>query len=97
MRRSKRPRTTINLESLPQELLIKILCGVRFTDLKHLCLVSKTIRDAALVAKEVHFELTPIGPEGGGTLPPPGKVKCPDAPRKMTREVIASVSVELFR
>ncbi|CAI9292685.1 unnamed protein product [Lactuca saligna] len=44
------------LEALPQEILIKILCGVDHDDLKRLFHVSKPIREAALIAKKLHFE-----------------------------------------
>ncbi|XP_057433403.1 F-box protein At1g61340-like [Lotus japonicus] len=46
------------LEALPQEILIKVLCGVDHEDLKQLFHVSKTIREATLVAKEMHFEFS---------------------------------------
>lgn len=39
-------------------LQIKIVCGVNHDDLKQLFLVSKTIRDAAIIAKKSHFEFT---------------------------------------
>ncbi|XP_024992637.1 F-box protein SKIP27-like [Cynara cardunculus var. scolymus] len=44
------------LQALPQEILIKILCGVDHEDLKRLFHVSKPIREAALIAKKWHFE-----------------------------------------
>ncbi|KAI7736269.1 hypothetical protein M8C21_022719 [Ambrosia artemisiifolia] len=44
------------LEALPQEILIKILCGVDHDDLKRLFHVSKQIREAAVIAKKWHFE-----------------------------------------
>lgn len=43
------------LESLPQELLIKIICGVNHDDLKQLFHVSKSINEATKIAKEMHF------------------------------------------
>ncbi|CAM8979569.1 unnamed protein product [Rhodiola kirilowii] len=43
------------LESLPQDLLIRVLCGVGHGDLKQLVLVSKSVMKAALVAKRLHF------------------------------------------
>ncbi|CAM8988156.1 unnamed protein product [Rhodiola kirilowii] len=43
-------------EALPQELLIRVLCGVEHDDLKQLMLVSKSVKEAALVAKKMHFE-----------------------------------------
>ncbi|KAG2267915.1 hypothetical protein Bca4012_061595 [Brassica carinata] len=47
---------TQEFETLPQDILIKIICGVEHGDLKQLCNVSKTIRDATLIAKKCHFE-----------------------------------------
>ncbi|CAL1372676.1 unnamed protein product [Linum trigynum] len=43
------------LASLPQDILIKVLCGVNHEDLKQLLLVSKSISEATLIAKESHF------------------------------------------
>lgn len=43
------------LEALPQEILIKVICGVNHGDLEQLFLVSKTVREAAIVAKKSHF------------------------------------------
>lgn len=43
------------LEALPQDILIRILCGVDHDDLKQLYSVSKPIREAALIAKQCHF------------------------------------------
>ncbi|MED6131450.1 hypothetical protein PIB30_010206 [Stylosanthes scabra] len=44
------------LEALPLDILIKVICGVEHEDLHRLFHVSKTIREAALVAKDLHFE-----------------------------------------
>ncbi|WOH11783.1 hypothetical protein DCAR_0831275 [Daucus carota subsp. sativus] len=46
------------IESLPQDVLIRILCGVEHDDLKMVLRVSKAFRDATLVAKRLHFEYT---------------------------------------
>ncbi|OWM77531.1 hypothetical protein CDL15_Pgr016929 [Punica granatum] len=43
------------LETLPQDILIRILCGVEHDDLKQLIQVSKSIKDAAVIAKQWHF------------------------------------------
>ncbi|KAA0052721.1 hypothetical protein IC582_017933 [Cucumis melo] len=43
------------LEALPQEILIRVLCGVEHDDLKQLIRVSKTISEATLIAKDSHF------------------------------------------
>ncbi|CAH2038289.1 unnamed protein product [Thlaspi arvense] len=47
---------TRELETLPQDILVRIICGVEHEDLKKLVNVSKTIRDATLIAKKWHFE-----------------------------------------
>ncbi|KAJ0254640.1 F-box protein [Hirschfeldia incana] len=43
------------LEDLPLDILVKIICGVEHEDLKQLFHVSKTIREATLIAKQTHF------------------------------------------
>ncbi|KAM1384701.1 hypothetical protein EV1_036468 [Malus domestica] len=43
------------LEALPQEILLKIVCGVDHDDLKQLFHVSKAIREVTLIAKQWHF------------------------------------------
>ncbi|TVU38416.1 hypothetical protein EJB05_11799 [Eragrostis curvula] len=43
------------LESLPEDVLIKVLCKVNHSDLKQLLLVSKPVSEATIVAKELHF------------------------------------------
>ncbi|KAK1424531.1 hypothetical protein QVD17_19861 [Tagetes erecta] len=43
------------IEALPQDILIRVLCGVEHDDLKRLFHVSKLIREAALIAKKLHF------------------------------------------
>ncbi|KAL1365049.1 hypothetical protein HN51_013155 [Arachis hypogaea] len=44
------------LEALPLDILIRVLCGVDHEDLEQLLHVSKTISEAAEVAKRFHFE-----------------------------------------
>ncbi|PWA56844.1 F-box domain-containing protein [Artemisia annua] len=44
------------LEALPEDVLVRVLCGVQHADLKRLLLVSKTIREATIIAKKNHFE-----------------------------------------
>ncbi|KAI3409289.1 F-box domain-containing protein [Psidium guajava] len=46
------------LEALPQDVLIRILCHVEHSDLKQLVRVSKTIKEATVVAKQWHFAYT---------------------------------------
>ncbi|GJN11370.1 hypothetical protein PR202_ga29556 [Eleusine coracana subsp. coracana] len=43
------------LESLPEDLLINVLCKVNHSDLKQLILVSKPVSKATIVAQEQHF------------------------------------------
>ncbi|KAF5202180.1 F-box protein skip27 [Thalictrum thalictroides] len=51
----QRRRKESNLESLPQDILIKILCSVDHDDLKELFQVSESIRQATLIVKRDHF------------------------------------------
>ncbi|KAF1882236.1 hypothetical protein Lal_00038882 [Lupinus albus] len=44
------------LEALPLDILVKVLCGVEHEDLTQLFHVSKTIREATLIAKGSYFE-----------------------------------------
>ncbi|KAF5728640.1 F-box protein [Tripterygium wilfordii] len=44
------------LETLPQDILIRVLCGLEHGDLKQLFHVSKAIREATLIARQLHFE-----------------------------------------
>ena len=44
------------LESVPQDILIRILCGVDHDDLKQLFHVSRTIREATIKTRKSHFE-----------------------------------------
>ncbi|KAL8103835.1 F-box protein SKIP27-like [Apium graveolens] len=46
------------IESLPQDILIRILCGVEHDDLKMLMQVSKSFRDATEAARQLHFAYT---------------------------------------
>ncbi|KAJ4975375.1 hypothetical protein NE237_000481 [Protea cynaroides] len=43
------------LEALPEDILIRVLCFVDHDDLKQLIQVSKSFRDATLVANQNHF------------------------------------------
>ncbi|OIW13863.1 hypothetical protein TanjilG_31752 [Lupinus angustifolius] len=45
-----------SLEALPFDILIKVLCGVEHEDLEQLFHVSKIIKEAAEIAKRLHFE-----------------------------------------
>ncbi|XP_062188366.1 F-box protein SKIP27-like [Phragmites australis] len=51
------------LESLPQDVLIKVLCKVNHGDLRQLFLVSKPVSEATIVARELHFAFTTPSPK----------------------------------
>lgn len=95
------------LESLPQDVLIKIVCGVDHDDLKRLFHVSKAIREATLIAKNWHFEYsTPkktIGFKSSIDLGELDEVEAPNAPRqsrvpksRLSRKTLADLSIALF-
>ncbi|XP_031500980.1 F-box protein At1g61340-like isoform X2 [Nymphaea colorata] len=56
---------SLNLEALPLDVLI--MCGVEYDDLMQLFLVSKGIREAALIAKESHFAFSTPKPKRRAT------------------------------
>ncbi|KAK6124429.1 hypothetical protein DH2020_041849 [Rehmannia glutinosa] len=95
------------LEDLPQEILIRILCGVEHDDLKRLFFVSKAIREAALIAKQHHFAYsTPKKTVGFqnvdyfgdfNEIEPPNAPKQSRAPRcRLSEKKLADISVALF-
>ncbi|PWA70204.1 mechanosensitive ion channel MscS, LSM domain protein [Artemisia annua] len=66
----------VSIEALPQDLLIKVPCGVDYDDLKRLFIVSKTFREAAMIAKRMHLDyITP-------TKIPCQEFEAPNAPKK---------------
>lgn len=97
------------LESLPQDVLIRIICGVDHEDLKQLSNVSKSIREATVIAKHLHFAYsTPrkakafrisIDFEESSEL---DEIEAPNAPRQwrshrsINRKKLADISVALF-
>ncbi|XP_039052897.1 F-box protein SKIP27-like [Hibiscus syriacus] len=97
------------LQSLPQDLLIRIICGVDHEDLKQLFNVSKSIREATVIAKQLHFAhstprkvkafRTSIDLEESSEL---DDIEAPNAPRQMrshtsiNRKKLADISVALF-
>nr|GMC87997.1 F-box protein At1g61340-like [Ipomoea batatas] len=98
------------LEALPQDVLIRIVCGVDHDDLKRLFHVSKAIREATLIAKDWHFEYStprktigfksPIDFEDLGEF---NEVEAPNAPRqsrvprsRVSRKKLAGLSIALF-
>ncbi|KAF8114162.1 hypothetical protein N665_0040s0017 [Sinapis alba] len=46
---------SLELEDLHLDILVRIICGVEHEDLKQLFHVSKTVREATLIAKQTHF------------------------------------------
>lgn len=56
LKRSKTEPNSSVLESLHQDILIRVLCHVDHDDLARLKRVSKTIRNAVLEAKKSHFD-----------------------------------------
>lgn len=101
---------TFNLEACPQDILIRILCGVNHEDLKHLFHVSKRIREATLIAKQWHFAYstpskfrvfgTPIYLEDASEY---DDIEAPNAPKlsrhlrsRLNKKKLADISVALF-
>ncbi|KAG8385626.1 hypothetical protein BUALT_Bualt03G0064600 [Buddleja alternifolia] len=95
------------LEDLPQEILIRILCGVEHDDLKRLFFVSKAIREATLIAKQSHFAYsTPRKTVGFPNMVDFGdfsEVEAPNAPKqsrvprsRLSAKKLADISVALF-
>ncbi|KAL6990950.1 hypothetical protein U1Q18_009071 [Sarracenia purpurea var. burkii] len=98
------------LETLPQDILIRVLCGVDHDDLKQLFLVSKQIKEAALIAKQLHFEYStprkflafrnPFDLGNGGASE--DLAKTPNAPKqvrcrsRLNEKKLADLSVNLF-
>ncbi|KAM0952418.1 putative F-box domain-containing protein [Dioscorea sansibarensis] len=99
------------LEALPQDILVRTLCKVDHSDLKQLVLVSKSVHEATLVAKDLHFAFsTPSklgnNGRGGDLLGATGVeegLETPDAPKqrraaksRIDRSKLASISIALF-
>ncbi|KAK4485171.1 hypothetical protein RD792_007784 [Penstemon davidsonii] len=96
------------LENLPQEILIRIICGVEHDDLKRLFFVSKSIREATLIAKQSHFAYnTPKKTLRFAKVDEFGdfneEVEAPNAPKqcrvprsRLTAKKLADISVALF-
>ncbi|XP_054790304.1 F-box protein SKIP27-like [Prosopis cineraria] len=96
-------------EALPQDILIRVLCGVDHEDLKQLFQVSKTIKEAALIAKQWHFEYstpkkktfvlrTSIAVDDENEIP---EIEAPNAPMRKSKSrlsgrKLSDISVALF-
>ncbi|MBA0724122.1 hypothetical protein Golax_020830 [Gossypium laxum] len=102
---------TSALESLPQDIIIKIICGVDHEDLKRLPIVSKSIREAAMVAKQLHFAYsTPTKVKAFKTSidfdeqseSNDLELEAPNAPqqwrshRSINKKKLADISIQLF-
>ncbi|KAJ8759174.1 hypothetical protein K2173_004181 [Erythroxylum novogranatense] len=99
-----------HLESLPQDILVRVLCCVSHDDLKQLLMVSRAISEATLIAKKLHFEYsTPrkvrafrcsVNFENPNEL---GEIEAPNAPKqsrshrsRLSKRSLADISVALF-
>ncbi|CAJ1936326.1 unnamed protein product [Sphenostylis stenocarpa] len=97
------------LEALPFDILLKVLCGVDHEDLEQLVRVSKTIREATVIAKKTNFEYKtpkkktfaiprPFGLEGGSEFE---EIEAPSAPlrkpkSKLIGKNLGSITMALF-
>ncbi|XP_004233817.1 F-box protein At1g61340 [Solanum lycopersicum] len=96
------------IEDLPQDILIRVLCGVDHDDLKRLYHVSRAIREATVIAKKLHFEYaTPRKTVGfKNAIDDSGEfndIEAPNTPRqlkvrklRLSKKKIADISVALF-
>lgn len=97
------------LEALPQEILIKVVCGVDHDDLKQLFRVSKTIRNATVIAKQSHFAYstpskTKVFRNSIDLLNNPIDFEAPNAPKqarmkyrpRISKKRLEDISVVLF-
>ncbi|OMO65107.1 hypothetical protein COLO4_31585 [Corchorus olitorius] len=97
------------LESLPQDILIRIICGVDHEDLKQLFNVSKSVREATVIAKKLHFAYsTPTKTKAFrnsidfNDSTEIEDIEAPNAPRQwrshraINRKKLADISVALF-
>ncbi|KAK8664796.1 hypothetical protein V6N13_084570 [Hibiscus sabdariffa] len=93
------------IESLPQDVLIRIICGVDHDDLKQLFNVSKSIREATVIAKKLHFAYsTPTKVKAFRTSLDLelNDIEAPKAPvqwrtrRPINRKKLADISIALF-
>ncbi|XP_031501287.1 F-box protein SKIP27 [Nymphaea colorata] len=106
------PSRNLHLEALPLDILVRILCGVDHEDLKQLYLVSKTIKAAAMVAKDYHFAFsTPkatrsrsvaLDSSEVSSISAEGNTEAPNAPlrhryaKARSGKKFAEISVNLF-
>ncbi|CAI8591238.1 unnamed protein product [Vicia faba] len=90
------------LESLPQDILLHVLCGVDHDDLKQLFHVSKITREATLMVKESHFKFTTPKKKSFDSNDKFPEIGTPKAPlkklkgSKFSREELSDISTVLF-
>ncbi|GMI93378.1 F-box stress induced 2 [Hibiscus trionum] len=93
------------IESLPQDVIIRIICGVDHDDLKQLFNVSKSIREATVIAKKLHFAYsTPRKVKAFRTSLDSelNDIEAPNAPlqwrthRSINKKKLADISIALF-
>ncbi|XP_052161803.1 F-box protein At4g05010-like [Oryza glaberrima] len=93
------------LESLPQDVLIKVLCKVNHSDLRALLLVSKQVSEATVVAREQHFAFATPSSKAALRGGEEEEEEAPGAPKLQRRVArsspvwgknLASISVNLF-
>ncbi|XP_073158656.1 F-box protein At1g61340-like [Henckelia pumila] len=95
------------LEALPQDILIRILCGVEHDDLQRLFFVSKTVRETAVIAKQTHFAYsTPrkiVGFQKVDIFGDFDEGEAPNAPKqwrvrpsRLCKKKLSGISVALF-
>ncbi|CAN0920835.1 F-box protein SKIP27 [Linum grandiflorum] len=90
-----------HLQNLPEELLVKVICGVNYPDLKHLLLVSRQMANATSISKEIHFNFTtPFKVVQAG---PEMETATPYAPRalqqlrkRLTAKEASDLTISLF-
>ncbi|CAA7405680.1 unnamed protein product [Spirodela intermedia] len=94
-----RAESSGHLDHLPEDLMVSIISRVDHGDLRHLLLVSKSVRDAAIISKESHFDFkTPLSrpafrggdlldseDEHGGDQAGDDDREAPGAPRRVSR------------
>ncbi|CAL5183364.1 unnamed protein product [Lathyrus oleraceus] len=74
------------LESLPQDILFHVLCGVDHDDLKQLFHVSRITRQATLIVKESHFQFSTPKKKTYDSSDKSPEIEAPKAPLKKSKE-----------
>ncbi|CAK8530457.1 unnamed protein product [Lathyrus sativus] len=90
------------LESLPQDILLHVLCGVDHDDLKQLFHVSRITREATLIVKESHFQFTTPKKRSYNSSDKFLEIEAPKTPLKKSKESkfsseeLSDISTALF-